>query len=51
MECGNEEIDFHHERFSLVVEYTVLKLILCIALQKNWLARHLDFENAFQNRF
>lgn len=47
--CGNEEDEYHEENFSPVIDYTVLKLILCTKIEKNWVARHLNLKNTYQN--
>lgn len=44
--CGNEEHN-ENEAFSPLADFTVVKLILCLALQNKWKVRHYDFQNAF----
>lgn len=45
--CGNEEEDEGLDNFSPVSEFAIVKLILCIAIQRGWKMRHIDFQNAF----
>lgn len=47
--CGNEEVESHEETFSPVAHYSVIKLIFCLCIQRNWTVKHIDFENAFPN--
>lgn len=47
--CENEEERCQEDTFSPVAHQFMIKLILCLSLQQEWIARHVDFENAFPN--
>lgn len=44
---GNEENDYHDERFHPVADYTIAKMVTCMRLQQGWEINNLDFDNAF----
>ena len=37
------------ERFAPVIDFALGKLFLGLAIQRNWIVRQFDFENAFVN--
>ena len=45
--CGNQEKKFQHEVFAPVADFSVVRLMLSIAVQSGMLVRQLDFESAF----
>ena len=45
--CGNEDDPIDVDNFAPVVDFTLVKLFLCIATQRNWVIHQLDFSNAF----
>lgn len=47
--CGNEDTENVEENFSPVIDFTLVKLFLAIAVQRKWFIRQMDFENAFVN--
>lgn len=47
---GNEEVKNDEESFSPVPDFTIIKLILFIAAQRDWHCTHFDFQSAFSNR-
>lgn len=47
--CGNEDVDYIDDSFAPVVDFTLVKLFLAIAVQRKWQVRQLDFDNAFPN--
>lgn len=48
MVCGFEENEIEEENFSPVPDFSVIKIIITIAKQKDWIATHFDVEIAFQ---
>lgn len=48
---GNEKVDSQQDYFSPVADFTVARLIMCVAMQKVWKKRHYDLDNAFFNAF
>lgn len=49
--CVNEELHFHDESFFPVADYTVAKIVTCMCLMQGCETIHLDFDNAFCNRW
>lgn len=49
--CGNETIRFQKDSFSPVADYTVARLIMCVAIQKGWMEMHFEFDRAFPNEY
>ena len=47
--CGNEDEENLHDKFAPVIDFTLVKLFLAIAIQRKWLVRQIDFHNAFVN--
>lgn len=47
--CGNEKSENHSKCFSLVVDYTLIKVLLCLAVQKKYKMKHFDNHNVLPN--
>lgn len=45
--CGNRDTDTVHETYAPVVDFTIVRLILAIAVQRGWLIHQVDYSNAF----
>lgn len=46
---GNGEKDNKAECFSPVSDFTVIKILLCLEIQRKGYVRHVDFQEAFSN--
>lgn len=46
--CGSRETDVNEDSSSLVANFTVANLIMSLALQNGWFAKHLDFKEAYR---
>lgn len=44
-----KESDNDNDYFSSVVDYTLTKWLLCLAVHRKWEVKHFDFHNAFSN--
>lgn len=49
MVCSRCKFENEDDRLSLVPDFTVVKLIMCLAGQKGYQDKHIDFQNAFLN--
>lgn len=46
---GNEKTVSNNYNVSSVADFTVSKMVVCLAVQNSWYSTHLDFDNAFPN--
>lgn len=47
--CGNEKEEIDWDSFSPVVDYTIIKLLLGLVVQKKYKIGYFNFQNAFSN--
>lgn len=47
--CSNKENNNDNDFCPPVVDYTVIKLLQSVAIQKRWKVKQFDFQNAFPN--
>lgn len=47
--CENGGTEYDHDIFFPVSDFTVIKIILCPAIQRKWQVRQVNFQNAFPN--
>lgn len=41
--CGNVQYGNDHDSFSSVVDFTIIKLLLCVAIHRNYVVNHFYF--------
>lgn len=48
--CGNKQKKIDLEIFSPVVDYTLIKIILCLDVQKKYMIKQFRFQNVIPNK-